>query len=220
MSGRDTGSDRSEASRTDGSHETARAMKAARSNRTLAIACVAFVGCMVGAAYASVPLYQLFCAVTGYGGTTQRAQSAPVEPIERRIKVRFDGNVASNLPWTFKPEGRQVELNMGEVGTEKYMVANLSGVPNAGTATFNVTPFEAGAYFNKLDCFCFTEQALAAGEEREMQVVFFVDPAMDDDPNLKHIDTITLSYTFFRDEEAEQPVAAAPDTNTKNSGNL
>lgn len=192
--------------------------QAARRNRTLAIACVAFVGCMVGAAYAAVPLYQIFCAVTGYGGTTQRAEAAPVQPIDRRIKVRFDGNVGSALPWSFRPVKRQVELRMGEVATELYHVVNESNGVTAGTATFNVTPFEAGSYFNKLDCFCFTEQDLAGGEERDMPVVFFVDPAMDEDPNLAHIDTITLSYTFFPAETPEHPVAAAPASD--NSGNL
>ncbi|MEI2386461.1 cytochrome c oxidase assembly protein [Breoghania sp. JC706] len=182
---------------------------AGRRNRTLALACAAFVGCMVGAAYAAVPLYQIFCAVTGYGGTTQRAEAAPLQPIDRHIKVRFDGNVATTLPWSFKPVKRQVELRLGEVATELYHVINDGAGATAGTATFNVTPFEAGAYFNKLDCFCFTEQDLAAGEERDMPVVFFVDPAMDEDPNLAHIDTITLSYTFFPAKTPEPPVAAA-----------
>ncbi|MDJ0930267.1 cytochrome c oxidase assembly protein [Breoghania sp.] len=191
---------------------------AGKRNRTLALVCVAFVGCMVGAAYAAVPLYQIFCAVTGYGGTTQRAEAAPVTPIDRRIKVRFDGNVATTLPWSFKPVTRQVELQLGEVATERYHVVNESGRKTAGTATFNVTPFEAGAYFNKLDCFCFTEQDLAGGEARDMPVVFFVDPAMNEDPNLAHIDTITLSYTFFPAETPEQPVASAPGP--QNAGKL
>ncbi|PTW62262.1 cytochrome c oxidase assembly protein subunit 11 [Breoghania corrubedonensis] len=190
----------------------------ARRNRTLALACVAFVGCMVGAAYAAVPLYQIFCAVTGYGGTTQRAQAAPVQPIDRHIKVRFDGNVGTALPWSFKPVKRQVELRLGEVATELYHVVNLGNGATAGTATFNVTPFEAGAYFNKLDCFCFTEQDLAGGEARDMPVVFFVDPAMDEDPNLAHIDTITLSYTFFPAKTPERPVATVAQPS--NSGEL
>lgn len=198
--------------------DTARVKQAARRNRTMALACVAFVGCMVGAAYAAVPLYQLFCAVTGYGGTTQRAEAAPVQPIERRIKVRFDGNVSAALPWSFKPVKREVELNLGEVVTEQYHVVNVGSGPTAGTATFNVTPFEAGAYFNKLDCFCFTEQDLEPGETRDMPVVFFVDPAMDEDPNLAHIKTITLSYTFFPAREPEGSVASAIEP--ENSGKL
>lgn len=187
-----------------------------RKNRTLAAACVVFVGCMVGAAYAAVPLYQLFCRVTGYGGTTQRAESAPIKPIDRRIEVRFDANVGNGLPWSFKPAQRQVELKLGEVSEAGYVVVSTSDLPSAGTATFNVTPFEAGAYFNKLDCFCFTEQVLAPGEKRDMPVVFFVDPEMDNDPNLKSIRTITLSYTFFPADLPEKPIAAAPTTGEPN----
>ena len=182
-----------------------------RNNRTLAMACVVFVGCMVGAAYAAVPLYELFCKVTGYAGTTQRADAAPAAPIARTVTVRFDGNVANDLPWDFKPAQLSVELKLGEVSQASYIVVNTADLPNAGTATFNVTPFEAGSYFNKLDCFCFTEQVLAAGEKQDMPVVFFVDPEMDNDPNLKSVKTITLSYTFFPADLPERPIAAVGD---------
>ncbi|AXS39492.1 cytochrome c oxidase assembly protein [Breoghania sp. L-A4] len=185
-----------------------RQTSAARGNRTLALACVVFVGCMVGAAYAAVPLYQLFCRVTGYAGTTQRAESAPVKVIERTIEVRFDGNVGNSLPWDFKPEQRHIVLKMGEVAQVAYAAENTSAHATAGTATFNVTPFQAGAYFNKLDCFCFTEQVLKSGEKKDMPVVFFVDPEMDNDPDLKSVKTITLSYTFFPADLPEQPIAA------------
>lgn len=184
---------------------------AGRSNRTLALACVVFVGCMVGAAYAAVPLYQLFCSVTGYGGTTQRADTAPIKPIDRTIVIRFDANSNPEVPWDFKASQRKMVVKMGEVAQAHYSAENISSRTTGGTAVFNVTPFEAGSYFNKLDCFCFSEQVLAPGEKKDMPVVFFVDPEMNDDPNLKDVSTITLSYTFFPADVPEKPVAAAQD---------
>lgn len=189
---------------------TSRKANTSRGNRTVALACVVFVGCMVGAAYAAVPLYQLFCRVTGYAGTTQRAEAAPVNVIGRTIEVRFDANVGNALPWDFKPAQLHVQLKLGEVSEASYVAVNTSDHATGGTATFNVTPFQAGAYFNKLDCFCFTEQVLQAGEKQDMPVVFFVDPEMDNDPDLKDVKTITLSYTFFPADLPEQPIAAAP----------
>lgn len=184
----------------------------ARRNRKLAVTCVGVFGFMIGAAYASVPLYDLFCRVTGFGGTTQVAEAASDVVIDREITIRFDGNVNHTLPWDFKPEQRSVTLKMGETAQLAYLAHNTSDRTTVGTSTFNVSPPTAGAYFNKLDCFCFTEQALDSGETVEMPVVFFVDPEMDKDPELKSVKEITLSYTFFPVEQPERPVAATTDT--------
>lgn len=183
-----------------------------RSNRKVAIACVGMFGFMVAAAYAAVPLYDLFCRVTGFGGTTQVAEQASDVVINRMITVRFDGNVNRELPWDFKPSQRTVTLKMGETAQLPYIAVNTGENRTVGTSTFNVTPTTAGAYFNKLDCFCFTEQPLEPGETVEMPVVFFVDPEMDKDPELKHVKEITLSYTFFPVEQPEQPVAVRADS--------
>ncbi len=182
-----------------------------RSNRKVAVACFGMFAVMVGAAYAAVPLYDLFCRVTGFGGTTQVADSGSDVVINRMITVRFDGNVNHALPWKFKPEQRSVTLKMGETAQLAYLATNNSGNATVGTSTFNVSPPTAGAYFNKLDCFCFTEQELKAGETVEMPVVFFVDPDMDKDPELKSVKEITLSYTFFPVEQPERPVAGRAD---------
>ncbi|MES0809625.1 MULTISPECIES: cytochrome c oxidase assembly protein [unclassified Roseibium] len=190
----------------------------ANSNRKVAVACAGLFALMVGAAYAAVPLYDLFCRVTGFGGTTQVAESESDVVINRMITVRFDGNVNRELPWKFKPAQRSVTLKMGETAQLEYLATNNGEETTYGTSTFNVSPPTAGAYFNKLDCFCFTEQALKSGETVEMPVVFFVDPEMDKDPELKHVKEITLSYTFFPVEQPERPVdvrAEAPVTETK-----
>lgn len=165
--------------------------------RVTAFACVAFFAGMVGMAYAAVPLYELFCRVTGYGGTTQVANTEADRVLDRKITIRFDANVSGKLGWEFEPLDRQVTLQVGETGEAAYAFTNMTDGLNVGTSTFNVTPQAAGAYFNKLECFCFTEQALAAGERVEMPVVFFVDPAIADEPELDSITTLTLSYTFF-----------------------
>ena len=178
------------------------------SNRKVAIACVSMFALMVGAAYAAVPLYDLFCRVTGFGGTTQVAESESDMVIDRMITIRFDGNVNHTLPWKFKPVQRSVTLKMGETAQLAYVATNVGADQSVGTSTYNVSPPTAGAYFNKLDCFCFTEQPLEPGETVEMPVVFFVDPEMDKDPELKHVKEITLSYTFFPVKQPEQPVAA------------
>ncbi|MEX0589484.1 MAG: cytochrome c oxidase assembly protein [Xanthobacteraceae bacterium] len=182
----------------------------ARSHARVALALGAFVVGMVGAAYASVPLYDWFCRTTGFGGTPLVATSAPAAPIERRITIRFDANVAPGLPWDFAPETREVELAVGETKLVHYTAHNYWSDPTAGTASYNVSPPQAGAYFNKLQCFCFTEQRLAAGEQMDMPVAFFVDPAIEQDPDLKSLKSITLSYTFFPARKAPEPVAAAP----------
>ncbi|MBD8878016.1 cytochrome c oxidase assembly protein [Roseibium polysiphoniae] len=182
--------------------------KAMRRNRTVGLACAGLFVTMIGAAYAAVPLYNLFCQVTGFGGTTQVAEAASDLVIDRPITIRFDGNVNHTLNWKFKPVQRSVTMKMGESAQIAYTATNTGADLSVGTSVFNVTPNEAGAYFNKLECFCFTEQALAPGESVEMPVVFFIDPDMDKDPELKHVKEITLSYTFFPVDEPEQPVAA------------
>lgn len=195
-----------------------------KSNLLIAGACLAFFGGMVGMAYASVPLYKLFCQVTGYGGTTQRVETYADRVLDRTITIRFDANVAGGLPWDFQPAAREMTGRIGETLQANYRAVNQFDVPTFGRATFNVTPEMAGAYFNKVECFCFTDTTLAPGESLEMPVVFYVDPDIVDVPELKDIKTITLSYTFFPIEGA-QPIASAPqgednDTATKADGKL
>jgi len=179
-------------------------------NKRIVIACSAFVVSMVGVSYAAVPLYQMFCQVTGYGGTTQRVEQMSDTILDRKVKVRFDANVAAGLPWAFKPVEREVELRIGETIEIAYTAENTSDQSTFGQATFNVTPMSVGAYFNKIQCFCFTETELKPGETMNMPVVFFVDPAMVDDADAKDVTTITLSYTFFP-HASEKPVAAVAE---------
>lgn len=176
------------------SRQDGHALGSRRKRRTAAMLAVLVLG-MVGLSFAAVPLYRLFCAVTGYGGTTQIATAAP-EQSARRITVRFDANVAANMAWAFSAP-KPVERALGETGLVAYKGRNRTGRPILGTATYNVVPAQAGIYFNKIQCFCFTEQLLMPGEEKEFPVTFFVDPAIEDDPDLASITTITLSYTFF-----------------------
>jgi cytochrome c oxidase assembly protein subunit 11 len=185
-----------------------------RSNKVIAGVCLAFFGGMVGMAYAAVPLYAMFCQMTGYGGTTQRVEQYSDRVLDRKITVRFDANT-SNVPWDFRPATRDVTMNIGETTQVSYTAKNLSGQPTSGRATFNVTPEMAGAYFNKVECFCFTDTTLQPGETLDMPVVFYVDPDIADMPELKNITTITLSYTFFP-IDGEKPVAAAPRVETEN----
>ena len=177
-----------------------------------AAACAVFVAGMVGMSFAAVPLYRIFCSVTGYGGTTQRAAEAPGAPIDRVIRVRFDANVGNGLGWSFRPLQREVAVRVGDVAEVAFVAANRQAVATTGTATFNVTPGEAGAYFTKISCFCFSSQTLAAGESLDMPVLFFVDPKIAEDRDLDSVDTITLSYTFYASPEPEakpKPLAAA-----------
>jgi cytochrome c oxidase assembly protein subunit 11 len=179
-------------------------------NRTVVFLSLGVIVAMFGLVAASVPLYRLFCQVTGFGGTTQRAEAGSEVVSERSITVRFNADVNSRLPWRFHAEQRDLRLAIGESGLAFYQATNLSARTVTGTATFNVTPFKAGPYFNKIQCFCFTEQTLQPGETVDMPVTFFVDPAILDDPNLADVHTITLSYTFFAVPdagEAEQPTA-------------
>ena len=188
-----------------------------RSNRLVAGVCLAFFGGMVGMAYAAVPLYAMFCQMTGYGGTTQRVEQYSDRILDREITVRFDANT-SGLPWDFKPAARAMTMRIGETAQAHYTATNLFDTPTAGRATFNVTPELAGSYFNKVECFCFTDTTLKPGETLDMPVVFYVDPDIADVPELKDITTITLSYTFFPIEE-EKPVAAAPGDGKANLTN-
>ncbi|MEQ8655025.1 MAG: cytochrome c oxidase assembly protein [Kiloniellales bacterium] len=174
-----------------------------RANGRLAMGLGVLVCGMVGLSFAAVPLYELFCQVTGYGGTTQVSEAVPEEVLEREMKIRFDANVSPELPWTFQPEQRQVTVKLGEPTLIFYVATNQAEVATAGTATFNVTPQKAGQYFNKVQCFCFTEQLLNPGQQMDMGVSFFVDPALAEDPNLAEVKTITLSYTFFVDPDSE-----------------
>jgi cytochrome c oxidase assembly protein subunit 11 len=169
-----------------------------RSNGILGIALVAVVGGMVGLSFAAVPLYRLFCQVTGYAGTPRiGVQASPATLGEGRITVRLDANVNSALPWRFRSETSAVSVQLGETALVHYMAKNLSSSPVVGQATFSVTPYKAAQYFAKIDCFCFTEQRLAPGEEVPMAVSFYVDPQILDDPDARDVQTITLSYTFF-----------------------
>lgn len=178
-----------------------------RSHRKIAGGCVLFVGFMLGAAYAAVPLYDMFCRATGFGGTTQVATAAPASVLDREMTIRFDGNVSRELNWAFQPEVNAVKVKVGETKLVMFKAKNLSDKPLTGTATYNVTPETTGAYFSKLECFCFTKQTLQPGEEIEMPVAFFVDPSIADERELDRTGQITLSYTFFPVKDS--PVAAA-----------
>ena len=168
-----------------------------RNNRTAGM--VALLGlAMLALAFASVPLYRLFCQVTGYGGTTQRAEAAPgAVAAGAPIGVRFDSNINGALPWTFEPAQDTVRIVPGARSQAYYRAKNLDGEATTGRAVFNVSPAQAGKYFSKIECFCFTEQTLKAGQSVDMPVIFFVDPAMREDPDTRGIDEITLSYTFY-----------------------
>lgn len=171
----------------------------------VAAACGVFVAAMVGAAYAAVPLYNWFCRTTGFGGTPQVATAAPADILDRKLKVRFDANVAGGLPWRFEPEQNSIEVKVGEVVTVSYRVVNEAARETVGVASYNVSPPTAGAYFSKINCFCFSDQRLKAGETRDMTVVFFVAPDIVKDREQDGLDTITLSYTMYPARQAEPP---------------
>ena len=186
----------------------------------VAAICGFVVVLMVGASYAAVPFYNWFCRTTGFNGTTQVATSAPAGgPLARKIAVRFDSNVAGGLPWKFEPEQTEIEVKIGEVVTVFYTVTNQSARTTSGQAAYNVAPLTVGAYFQKINCFCFTEQTMAPGEKREMPVVFYVDPSIVNDSDNDGLNTITLSYTFYpvRDPASKPLAAGEPD---KPKGNL
>jgi cytochrome c oxidase assembly protein subunit 11 len=176
-----------------------------RRDLAVAAACGVFAAAMVGAAYAAVPLYTWFCRATGFNGTTQVATSAPARVLDRTITVRFDANVAGSLPWRFAPDQTSVKVKIGEVVTVGYTAVNESARETVGEASYNVSPPTAGAYFSKLNCFCFTEQRLKPGERRDMTVVFFVDPELVKDSDQADLNTITLSYTMYAVRQPEPP---------------
>ena len=191
-----------------------------RRDALVAACCGAVVVSMVGAAYAAVPFYNWFCRATGFNGTTQVATSAPSSgPLARKIAVRFDANVGPGLPWKFEPEQTEIEIPIGQVVTVYYTVTNQAARTTYGQAAYNVAPLTVGAYFQKINCFCFTEQTMAPGEKREMPVVFYVDPALAADSENDGLSTITLSYTFYpvRDP-SPKPLAAGEGDRRK--GNL
>ena len=193
-------------------------------NTRILVGCLTLVATMVGLSYAAVPLYRVFCQLTGFDGTPLRADAAPGPSTGRKVTVRFDANISQNLPWEFRPAAA-VTLETGEQGVIHYHAKNLSGAKTAGMATFNVTPEKAAPYFNKVACFCFERQELKPHEAVEMGVSFFVDPKISEDPTLNDIDTITLSYTFYvaKDDpdelanlDANRTGTAAPQTQGKN----
>lgn len=174
--------------------------------QNLKVGIYAFTGalCMLGMGYAAVPLYELFCRVTGFGGTTQVATDAQADAAALAaanappISIRFDASTARDIPWTFKPEATTATVKIGQRALAFYTARNDSSIPITGVASFNVEPEQAGVYFNKIQCFCFSEQTLQPGEELRMPVLYFVDPAALDDPNMKGVEQITLSYTFHK----------------------
>jgi cytochrome c oxidase assembly protein subunit 11 len=191
-----------------------------RANRLTAAICGGVVVAMAGLSFAAVPLYQIFCQVTGYGGTTQRAEHAPTAAGERVITVHFNADIAgTNLPWTFAPVQNEVKVRVGEETLIAYHAVNKGSTPVTGTATFNVTPAKAGIYFQKIQCFCFSEQTLAAGESVDMPVSFFVDPDIVKDPNTRDVRNITLSYTFFRAKHDADKLAHGPNTEAARPAN-
>ncbi len=178
-------------------------MASANRNRLVLVSCVGIVLGMTALSFAAVPLYDLFCRVTGYGGTTQQAVKSNGEIVDRVVRIRFDASVNSSLDWQFQPVQREISINIGESAVAFYRARNRSATRSLGTATFNVTPMKAGKYFNKIDCFCFTEQTLEPGKSVDMPVTFFVDPDIVKDRNLDDVKTITLSYTFFAVDDDE-----------------
>ena len=182
--------------------------KHSKNGRTAAL-CGALVVAMVGVAYAAVPLYDLFCRTTGFGGTPMVGTSAPATASDRSVSVRFDSNVSPALNWRFVAETHEITARLGEPQTVMFKVTNAGPAPSTGIATFNVTPELIGGYFVKIACFCFTEQTLQPGETLESAVVFYVDPDMAKDANTKAIPAVTLSYTYFPSKNGAPVTTAA-----------
>lgn len=173
-------------------------MSLASKNRKSALIVAGIGAGMLGLSFAAVPLYQIFCQVTGYGGTTRAAEAAVAIPVtDRKIKIRFVANVNQDMPWNFEPSQLTQEIKVGERKIATYFAENPTKQRITGTAVFNVTPFKAGEYFNKVECFCFTEQTLEPGERAEMPVDYFVDPTFAEDPYMDDVTEIVLSYTFY-----------------------
>jgi cytochrome c oxidase assembly protein subunit 11 len=173
---------------------------------------------MIGLSFAAVPFYSWFCRSTGYGGTTQVAKAVPAQISDRTVTVRFDSNVAAGLPWKFEPERRTIDVRLGEVVTVYYKVTNEAALPTAGQAGYNVSPSTVGIYFEKINCFCFTEQTMKPGEKRDMAVVFYVDPKLAQDSEQGNVSLITLSYTFYPVQVPDQ--AAAEGAGPGKSGKI
>lgn len=171
-------------------------------NRRVMCMALLVAGGSLALGFAAVPLYRIFCQVTGFGGTTQQATSAPGAIAGTRVSVRFDSNVQPGMPWSFRPERETETVMLGEKRMAIFVARNLSDRPVTGTAAFNVTPAQAGAYFAKIQCFCFTEQTLRPGEEMRMPVIYYVDPKMLADKDAADIEEITLSYTFYPVEKS------------------
>jgi cytochrome c oxidase assembly protein subunit 11 len=186
--------------------------QASRRDLVVAFTCGGLVAVMVGLSYAAVPLYSWFCRTTGFGGTTQVAKAAPAQISGRTITVRFDSNVAAGLPWQFVPERNTIDVRLGEVVTVYYAVTNETARVTTGQAGYNVSPPTVGIYFEKINCFCFTEQTLKPGEKRDMAVVFYVDPKLAEDSEQNGLNTITLSYTFYPVRTPVEPVAVSAPT--------
>ncbi|MGE0251287.1 MAG: cytochrome c oxidase assembly protein [Dongiaceae bacterium] len=168
--------------------------------KTAAILAVVVV-CMIGLSFASVPLYRMFCQLTGFDGTPQRSAALPAKSLERMITVRFNTDVDPNLPWTFQPHQREIKIKVGEAGHIAFTARNNGLEAAIGTSAYNVTPEKAGIYFQKVQCFCFEKHRLEAGQAQEFPVIFFIDPAIAGNRLMNDVDTITLSYTFFPAKE-------------------
>ncbi len=190
---------------------------AVRRHRTIAATCGLIAASMVGLSFAAVPLYRIYCQQTGYAGTTQRAEKASDVVLDRTVTVHFDANVAPDLPWSFEPEQRKLEVKIGETALAFYKATNNSDHPITGSAVFNVAPEAGGIHFNKIQCFCFTEQRLDPGQTVDMAVSFYIDPAFVDDDDTKDLTELTLSYTFYPVAEPHPKVGQAA-TDAKGGG--
>ena len=187
----------------------------ARRHRNVAVTCAFVVVSMVGLSFAAVPLYRLYCQVTGYAGTTQKAEKSSDVVLDRAITMHFDANVAQDLAWRFEPVKRTMDIKIGETVLAFYRATNTSDEPLTGTAVFNVTPEAAGIHFNKIECFCFTEQTLEPGQTVDMPVSFFVDPAIVDDSDANYLSELTLSYTFYRKDAPVQNTGQSSSSVTR-----
>jgi len=193
-------------------------MTEGKSNKPIVLVLLAVIGCMVVLVSFAVPLYSIFCQATGYGGTTQRAEHAAANVLDRVMTVRFNADVDPHLPWDFHPMQESVKVHVGQPKLVKYIAKNLSNEPITGHAVFNVTPQKAGLYFSKIQCFCFTEQTLQPGESLEMPVTFFIDPDIAKASNEGDVHTITLSYTFYRDVESAEAKTPTDKTSGADGG--
>ena len=191
-------------------------MTPSNKNRTVALPLICLVAAMLGLAFASVPLYRLFCQATGYGGTPQRADRGPDQVLDRTIRIRFDANVDSGLPWSFEPVQQVMDVKIGEQALAFFKATNNGSTPITGTAIFNVAPELGGRYFTKIQCFCFKQQTLNPGTTAEMPVIFFVDPKILEDDDTKNISEITLSYTFYH-SDPPPGIAVVPESDKSGS---